>query len=384
MANLGSQRGLVTPRGPHLPRPRPAPPPTQALAAAVAALALLAAWLALAPRRSLPVYLLSFHCFRPPDRCERMGLDAGRGRASGRSGAERSAAGGQGDHPLPQPTPPPPPFPRLRVSRQKFLQLSRDCGAFDARALEFQEKMVWKGGLGDDTYLPDGGMDERMIGFGRGMVVQRPAPRLRCRPISGHHWPRPASAPTPTPTNATPLSPWPAAMHVTPPAPTLAAARAEAEMVMFACVEAALAEAGVAPKDVDAVVVNCSLFNPTPSLSAMVVNHFKMRRDVVAYSLGGMGCSAGVIAIALAQELLQTYPNSKVGKRESGLVGWWAGGRGVGRHPRTARQPRAPDAHRPLPPNLVCRCWWCRWKTSPKTGTLATNAPCSSPTACSA
>lgn len=56
---------------------------------------------------------------------------------------------------------------------------------------------------------------------------------------------------------------------------------------------------------IDILVVNCSLFNPTPSLSAMIVNHFKMKSNIVSYNLSGMGCSAGVIAISLAKELLQ-------------------------------------------------------------------------------
>lgn len=56
---------------------------------------------------------------------------------------------------------------------------------------------------------------------------------------------------------------------------------------------------------IDILVVNCSLFNPTPSLSAMIVNHFKMRSNIVSYNLGGMGCSAGVIAVGLAREQLQ-------------------------------------------------------------------------------
>ena len=61
---------------------------------------------------------------------------------------------------------------------------------------------------------------------------------------------------------------------------------------------------------VDILVVNCSLFNPTPSLSAMIVNHFKMKSSIVSYNLSGMGCSAGVIALSLAQELLQV-PDSR-------------------------------------------------------------------------
>ena len=61
-------------------------------------------------------------------------------------------------------------------------------------------------------------------------------------------------------------------------------------------------------KDIDILVVNCSLFNPTPSLSAMIVNHFKMRSDLISYNLAGMGCSAGVIAIGLAERILRSEP----------------------------------------------------------------------------
>ena len=60
---------------------------------------------------------------------------------------------------------------------------------------------------------------------------------------------------------------------------------------------------------VDVLIVNCSLFGPTPSLSAMIVNHFKMRSNIITYNLGGMGCSAGLISISLAREMLQVYPN---------------------------------------------------------------------------
>ena len=37
----------------------------------------------------------------------------------------------------------------------------------------------------------------------------------------------------------------------------------------------------------------------------MIINHFKMRSNIVSYNLAGMGCSAGVIAVSLARELLQ-------------------------------------------------------------------------------
>ena len=45
--------------------------------------------------------------------------------------------------------------------------------------------------------------------------------------------------------------------------------------------------AGLKPRDIDILVVNCSLFNPTPSLSAMIINHFKMRSDILSYNLAG-------------------------------------------------------------------------------------------------
>ncbi len=43
--------------------------------------------------------------------------------------------------------------------------------------------------------------------------------------------------------------------------------------------------AGVHPKQIGILVVNCSLFNPTPSLAAMVINHFKMRSNIISYNL---------------------------------------------------------------------------------------------------
>lgn len=55
---------------------------------------------------------------------------------------------------------------------------------------------------------------------------------------------------------------------------------------------------------VDIVIVSCSCFGPTPSLAAMVVNHFDMRESTLTYNLGGMGCSSSVIAVDLAKHLL--------------------------------------------------------------------------------
>lgn len=87
--------------------------------------------------------------------------------------------------------------------------------------------------------------------------------------------------------------------------PSLSEARKEAESVMFGSIDELLEKTGVKAKDIGILVVNCSLFNPTPSLAAMIVNHYKLRSDIKSYNLGGMGCSAGIISIDLANQLLQ-------------------------------------------------------------------------------
>ncbi|KAK4785811.1 hypothetical protein SAY86_002500 [Trapa natans] len=102
----------------------------------------------------------------------------------------------------------------------------------------------------------------------------------------------------------------PPAIHYIPPEPTMDAARQEAELVIFSAMDSLLQKTGLKPKDIDILVVNCSLFSPTPSLSAMVINKYKLRSNVKSFNLSGMGCSAGLISIDLAQDLLQVHPNS--------------------------------------------------------------------------
>ncbi|KAL4286305.1 hypothetical protein AHAS_Ahas19G0072900 [Arachis hypogaea] len=79
---------------------------------------------------------------------------------------------------------------------------------------------------------------------------------------------------------------------------------------MFGALDNLSANTKIKPKDIGVLVVNCSLFNPTPSLSALIVNKYKLRGNIRSFNLGGMGCSAGVIAIDLDKDMLQVHRNT--------------------------------------------------------------------------
>ncbi|KAJ9186576.1 hypothetical protein P3X46_002131 [Hevea brasiliensis] len=143
----------------------------------------------------------------------------------------------------------------LRAPFCNFMLHCRLTGDFDESSLEFQRKILERSGLGEDTYVPE-------------------------------------------------------AMHHVPPKISMAAAREEAELVMFGALDNLFASTNLNAKDIGILVVNCSLFNPTPSLSAMIVNKYKLRGNIRSFNLGGMGCSAGVIAVDLAKDLLQVHRNT--------------------------------------------------------------------------
>lgn len=102
----------------------------------------------------------------------------------------------------------------------------------------------------------------------------------------------------------------PPAIHYIPPTPTMESARNEAQMVIFTAMEDLFKNTGLKPKDIDILIVNCSLFSPTPSLSAMIINKYKLRSNIKSYNLSGMGCSASLISVDVVRDLLQVHPNS--------------------------------------------------------------------------
>ncbi|XP_075671914.1 3-ketoacyl-CoA synthase 20-like [Castanea sativa] len=164
------------------------------------------------------------------------------------------------------------PEPGLMCSQEAFMEASKRNRSFSEGSLAFQKKILEKSGYGPKTYVSKSLLD--------------------------------------VPMNQ-----------------TFEEARKEAEMVMFGAIDKLLAKRRVNVKDIGILIVNCSLFNPTPSLSAMVVNRYKLRGNISSYNLGGMGCSAGLISIDLAKWLLQVQPNSYalVVSMESLTLNWYQG-----------------------------------------------------------
>ncbi|KAK3160959.1 hypothetical protein QOZ80_1BG0069370 [Eleusine coracana subsp. coracana] len=100
----------------------------------------------------------------------------------------------------------------------------------------------------------------------------------------------------------------PEAYHYMPPDRSLKASRDETELVIFSAVDDVFARSGVKPEEIDVLIVNCSIFTPTPVFSDMVVNRYKLRASVQNVNLSGMGCSAGLVSVGLAKNLLQVAP----------------------------------------------------------------------------
>ncbi|KAH6756606.1 hypothetical protein C2S51_038905 [Perilla frutescens var. frutescens] len=166
------------------------------------------------------------------------------------------------------------PDDRNKLSVDSFLKMTADNGAFQEESIGFQSKISHRSGLGDETYFP------------RGITAD-------------------------------------------PPNLSMKEARLEAEAVMFGALDSLFSQTGVRPNEIGILIVNCSLFNPTPSLSSMIVNHYKLRTDIKSFNLGGMGCSAGLISIDLAKHLLQANSNPNtyavVVSTENITLNWYFG-----------------------------------------------------------
>ncbi|GLJ43756.1 hypothetical protein SUGI_0910920 [Cryptomeria japonica] len=91
---------------------------------------------------------------------------------------------------------------------------------------------------------------------------------------------------------------------------TLEEARVEMEETFFATADELFARTGVTPQDIDILIVTVSTFTAAPSHASVVANHYKMKENVKMFNLSGMGCSAGVLAVNMARDLLLVNPDS--------------------------------------------------------------------------
>jgi 3-ketoacyl-CoA synthase len=112
-----------------------------------------------------------------------------------------------------------------------------------------------------------------------------------------------------------------------PKSKALTFALEEAELIMYSAIKDLLQKTKINPKSIDIVITISSIFCPTPSLSSMVVNKFKMRSNVMSFHLSGMGCSAGIIAVGLAKDLLRVHRNSLalIVSTETLSLNWYTG-----------------------------------------------------------
>jgi len=166
----------------------------------------------------------------------------------------------------------------MKITPELFSLLTRGCPTFTQSSIDFQEKMLPKTGLGRETYFPAHMLNPK--------AIKEPQNYL-----------------------------------------SMARARDEAEQVITSCLDELFKTTHITAKDIDILIVNCSLFNPTPSIAEMAINKYKMRHNTLVYNLSGMGCSAGLLAIDLAKDLLQVHKNSLavVISTENVTLNWYRG-----------------------------------------------------------
>ncbi|GKV00404.1 hypothetical protein SLEP1_g13096 [Rubroshorea leprosula] len=155
----------------------------------------------------------------------------------------------------------------FKISKEEFIELARKSGKFNDAAIEFQQRVLKNSGIGDESYLP--------------RLVFRPDHKVNLKD-----------------------------------------GREEAAMVIFGAVDDLLSVTKIQPKNIGILVVNCGVLNTTPSLSSMVINHYKLRHNIQSFNLGGMGCAAGIIAIDLARDLLNVYPGTYALVVSTEIVGY--------------------------------------------------------------
>jgi len=169
-----------------------------------------------------------------------------------------------------------------KVSQSDVMEIMKRKGCFTEKSLEFMERILANSGTGPSTAWPPG-----ILKLLRRKMEKEEGDEAEGLDVDGED-----------------------EGEVTADQ-TEEGAREEAEAVIYGAVQDVLDKTGVKPKEIDILIINCSLFSPTPSLCAMVAHHFQMRQDVLSFNLAGMGCSAGLVSIDLAKRLLESRPRSR-------------------------------------------------------------------------
>ncbi|KAF5959478.1 hypothetical protein HYC85_000687 [Camellia sinensis] len=109
--------------------------------------------------------------------------------------------------------------------------------------------------------------------------------------------------------------------------PTLPDALSEMDDTIYNTLDELFARTEISPSSIDILVVNVSLLAVVPSLTARIVNRYKMKENVKAFNLSGMGCSASLVAIDLVKNLFKCHDNAfaVVVSTESMGPNWYCG-----------------------------------------------------------
>ncbi|KAK2405805.1 3-ketoacyl-CoA synthase [Trifolium repens] len=89
----------------------------------------------------------------------------------------------------------------------------------------------------------------------------------------------------------------PPSLHYIPPKTHHSEAIKEFHMVIFPVMEDLFAKTKISPFDIDILILNCSGFCPSPSLTSIVINKYAMKCDIKSYNVSGMGCSASALCM---------------------------------------------------------------------------------------
>ncbi|EEF28222.1 3-ketoacyl-CoA synthase 12 [Ricinus communis] len=101
----------------------------------------------------------------------------------------------------------------------------------------------------------------------------------------------------------------------------------EMEEFFHDSIEKLLSRSGISPQEIDVLIVNVSMLSVAPSLSSRIINRYKMREDIRSFNLTGMGCSASLISVNIAQNIFKSHKNvcALVVTSESLTPNWYSG-----------------------------------------------------------